>query len=75
VQGHLIYEFPCSLGRALDATYYTGGRTTTDGEKGEQLGHARLGLTAALAVQRFGVRTFWGLPSELAGSGTSEQEV
>ncbi len=52
VQGHLIYEFFPALWAALDATYYTGGRTTTDGQKGEQLGHARLGLTAAFSVSR-----------------------
>jgi hypothetical protein len=52
VQGHLIYEFFPALWGALDAIYYGGGRTTTDGEKGEPLGHARLGLTAALSVSR-----------------------
>jgi hypothetical protein len=52
VQGHLIYEFLPALWGALDATYYAGGRTTTDGQKGEQLGHARLGLTMALSMSR-----------------------
>jgi hypothetical protein len=49
VQGHLIYEFFPALWAALDATYYAGGRTTIDGEKGEQLGNLRLGLTATLS--------------------------
>jgi Putative MetA-pathway of phenol degradation len=52
MQGHLIYEFFPALWGALDATYYGGGRTTIDGEKGEQLGHARLGATVALSVSR-----------------------
>jgi len=52
VQGHLIYEFFPALWGALDATYYGGGRTIIDGQKGEPLGHARLGLTAALSVSR-----------------------
>jgi hypothetical protein len=52
MQGHLIYEFFPALWGALDATYYTGGRTTTDGDKGEQLSHARMGLTLALSVTR-----------------------
>src|SRR5206468_7765289 len=37
---------------AFDATYYTGGRTTIDGEKGERLENVRLGLTATLSVSR-----------------------
>jgi len=52
VQGHLIYEFFPALWGALDATYYTGGRTTIDGKKGEQQENVRLGLTAALSVSR-----------------------
>ena len=52
VQGHLIYEFRSGLWAALDATYYTGGRPITDGENGERLENARLGLTVSLAVSR-----------------------
>jgi Putative MetA-pathway of phenol degradation len=52
VQGHLIYEFFPALWAALDATYYAGGRTSIDGEKGEQPENVRLGLTAALSVSR-----------------------
>jgi outer membrane putative beta-barrel porin/alpha-amylase len=53
VQGHLIYEFFPALWAALNATYYAGGRTTIDGEKGEQLENVRLGLTAALSMSRY----------------------
>jgi hypothetical protein len=31
-QGHLIYNFPAGIWAALNATYYTGGRTSVDGE-------------------------------------------
>ena len=37
----------------MDATYYTGGRTTVDGVKGDTLQeNTRLGLTVALPVNR-----------------------
>jgi hypothetical protein len=52
VQGHLIYEFSPAFWAALNATYYTGGRTTIDGEKGPQPENIRLGLTAALSLSR-----------------------
>jgi hypothetical protein len=52
VQGHLIYEFFPAFWAALNATYYAGGRTTIDGEKGQQLENVRLGLTAALSLSR-----------------------
>lgn len=53
VQGHLIYNFGAGVWGALDATYYTGGRTTVDGVKGDTLQeNTRLGLTVALPVNR-----------------------
>jgi hypothetical protein len=53
VQGHLIYNFGAGVWGALDATYYTGGRTTVDGVKGDTLQeNTRLGLTVALPVTR-----------------------
>ncbi len=69
VQGHLIYEFFPALWGALDATYYGGGRTTIDGEKGEPLGHARLGLTAALSVTRNQSIKFYGSNGVYSRSG------
>ena len=69
VQGHLIYEFFPALWGALDATYYAGGRTTIDGQKGEQLGHARLGLTAALSVSRYQSIKFYGSNGVYSRSG------
>jgi Putative MetA-pathway of phenol degradation len=52
VQGHLIYAFFPALWGALDATYYAGGRTTIDGEKGEKRANARVGATLALSLSR-----------------------
>lgn len=53
VQGHLIYNFGAGVWGALDATYYTGGRTTVDGVKGDNLQeNTRLGLTVALPWNR-----------------------
>jgi hypothetical protein len=34
-QGHVIYNFPRGIWAALNATYYTGGRTGIDGVKGD----------------------------------------
>ena len=69
VQGHLIYEFFPALWGALDATYYTGGRTAIDGEKGEQLGNARLGLTMALSMSRHQSIKFFGSNGVYSRSG------
>jgi Putative MetA-pathway of phenol degradation len=52
VQGHLIYQISPAFWAALNATYYAGGRTTIDGEKGPEPGNVRLGLTAALSLSR-----------------------
>jgi hypothetical protein len=53
VQGHLIYNFGGGVWGAVDGTYYTGGRTTVEGVKGNDLQkNTRLGLTFALPVNR-----------------------
>lgn len=52
MQGHLIYEFFPWFWAALDATYYAGGRTTIDGEKGAEQENVRLGMTGALSLSR-----------------------
>jgi hypothetical protein len=50
-QGHLIYSFPRGIWAALDATYYTGGRTTINGVRGDDLQRNwRMGGTLALPV-------------------------
>jgi hypothetical protein len=52
-QGHVIYIWPRGTWAALDATYYTGGRSTVDGVEGDDLQRNwRTGLTLALPVNR-----------------------
>jgi len=53
VQGHLVYSFPSGMWLALDGTYFTGGRTTVNGVKGDNVQtNTRAGLTLALPVDR-----------------------
>jgi hypothetical protein len=52
VQAHLIYSITPGIWLGLDGLYYTGGRGTIDGKKGESLEDARIGLTLALPVNR-----------------------
>ena len=52
-QVHLIYEFPGGTWMAVNATYYTGGRSTLDGvQQNDELSNTRLGATLALPVDR-----------------------
>jgi len=54
VQGHVIYGFASGIWLALDATYFTGNRTTVDGVRSDNLQtNSRGGLTIALPVDRF----------------------
>ena len=53
LQGHLIYNFPLGIWAALNATYYTGGRTSIDGVKGDDIQkNWRFGATLTLPVNR-----------------------
>jgi len=53
LQGHLSYTFSPGIWLGLDGTYYTGGRTTTDGVQDNNFqGNTRLGVTFALPVNR-----------------------
>jgi hypothetical protein len=53
VQGHVLYGFQSGIWVALDGTYYTGGRTTVDGVRGNDLQeNSRVGATVALPVNR-----------------------
>jgi len=53
VQGHIIYEVNPAFWAALDTTYYTGGRTTVNGEQGPEPANARVGMTFALSMTRY----------------------
>jgi len=53
LQGHAIYNWRPGLWLALDANYYTGGRTTIDGVEGNDLqNNSRVGATLALPLDR-----------------------
>jgi hypothetical protein len=52
-QVHLIYELSGGTWMAVNATYYTGGRSTLDGvQQNDELSNTRLGATLALPVDR-----------------------
>jgi hypothetical protein len=54
VQGHLNYSFSYGIWAAVDGTFYTGGRTTVDGVKGNDLQeNSRLGATLSFPVNRY----------------------
>lgn len=51
LQGHLIYSFKSGVWGSLDGTYFTGGRTTLDGELNNDLQQNwRVGATLAFPV-------------------------
>ncbi len=53
VQGHIIYNFKSGAWVSLDGTYFTGGRTTLNGVRGDnKQANTRAGLTVALPVDR-----------------------
>ncbi|MGB8671375.1 MAG: transporter, partial [Pseudolabrys sp.] len=54
VQGHIIYNFKSGAWMSLDGTYFTGGRTTLNGVRGDnEQANTRAGLTVALPVDRY----------------------
>lgn len=69
-QGHLVYELRRGLWAALDATYYTGGRTKIDGKAQEALEHVRLGLTLAFPVNRYNSIKLYGSKGVYSRSGS-----
>ena len=53
LQAHVSYVFRPRLWVAADATFYTGGRTTIDGQpKDDVQNNSRIGLTGALPLGR-----------------------
>lgn len=61
VQAHLIHSFKSGTWLALDGTYFTGGRTTVNGVKGDTLQtNTRVGLTLALPVDRYNSVKIYG---------------
>jgi hypothetical protein len=70
VQGHLIYSFATGIWAGLDALYYTGGRPTIDGKKGETRANARMGLTLTLPVNRYNSVKLYGSTGVYTKTGT-----
>jgi hypothetical protein len=53
VRGNIIYNFDSGIWLSLDGTYFTGGRTTVNGMKGNnEQTNTRAGLSLALPVDR-----------------------
>jgi len=54
VQGHVVYSFKSGIWLAADGTYYSGGRTTINGVRNQNLqSNTRGGLTLAVPVDRY----------------------
>lgn len=69
VQGHLIYSITPGIWLGLDGLYYGGGRATIDGDKGERLANARVGLTLALPINRYNSIKLYGSTGVYAKTG------
>lgn len=69
LQGHLIYHTRLGLWAALDATYYLGGRTTLDGERGERPENLRVGVTVAIPIDRHNSVKLYGSLGAMARVG------
>ena len=69
VQAHLIYSIIPGIWVGLNGLYYTGGRATIDGNKGERLENARVGLTVALPINRYNSVKLYGSTGVYAKTG------
>ena len=54
----------------LDGLYYTGGRPTIDGKKGETRANARVGLTLILPINRYNSVKLYGSTGVYTKTGT-----
>jgi hypothetical protein len=71
VQGHLIYSIKPGIWVGLDGLYFTGGRSTIDGDKGQRLENARVGLTVALPINRYISVKLYGSTDVYTKTGTA----
>jgi hypothetical protein len=70
VQGHVIYAFKSGAWLGLNGTYYTGGRTTVNGVRGDTLQtNTRAGLTLSLPVDRNNSVKFYASTGTFARTG------
>ena len=71
VQGHIIHGFRSGIWLALDSTFYTGGRTTVNGVRGDTLqSNTRTGLTVALPVDRYNSVKIFGSTGTSSRTGS-----
>jgi len=68
-QGHVIYHTRIGLWAAIDATYYTGGASTIDGNRGGRLENVRVGGTLAIPVNRYNSIKIYGSTGAMARLG------
>jgi hypothetical protein len=68
-QGHVIYHTRIGIWAALDATYYTGGNSTIDGERGPRMENLRVGGTLAIPVNRYNSIKLYGSTGAMARLG------
>lgn len=70
LEGHVIYGTSSGIWGSLDATYFTGGRTTLNGERGNDLQQNwRLGGTLAFPVDRHNSIKLYGSSGVSARTG------
>jgi hypothetical protein len=70
LEGHVIYGASSGIWGSLDATYFTGGRTTLNGERGNDLQQNwRLGGTLAFPVDRHNSIKLYGSSGVSARTG------
>jgi hypothetical protein len=69
VEGHVIYQTRWGVWVAGDTTYYAGGKTTIDGERGERQEHLRFGGTVAIPVDRRNSVKLYGSTGAISRGG------
>jgi hypothetical protein len=71
-QGHAIYGFDSGIWTSVDVTYFTGGRTEIDGDKGDDLQRNwRLGATLAIPLNARNSIKFYGSSGVSARTGNN----
>jgi len=72
LQGHVIYSFRSGIWGSLDATYFTGGRTTLNGTLNNDLQQNwRFGATLAIPVDRYNSIKLYGSSGVSARTGNN----
>jgi hypothetical protein len=72
LQGHVIYSFNPAMWTSIDATYYTGGRTTLDSRINNDLEQDwRVGATFAFPISRYNAIKLYASDGVSARTGNS----